>query len=192
MSDHGADRRPIGNPLPLGLSGLAMGSFVVAAQELGWLGGSADLEIALFLLAVIAPIQLLASVLGFLIRDPVAGTGMALAAAGWLAQGIARVVPNPDPHFLGIAMLAIAAAMTFVCLSSWFSNRAVSIVLTCTAIRFLLVALHSLTGSAGLEHAAGVVGLVVAAAAGYVAAATELEATGSGPRLPLLLRDRPG
>jgi succinate-acetate transporter protein len=82
--------------------------------------------------------------------------------------------------------------MTFVCLSSWFSNRAVSIVLTCTAIRFLLVALHSLTGSAGLEHAAGVVGLVVAAAAGYVAAATELEATGSGPRLPLLLRDRPG
>jgi succinate-acetate transporter protein len=197
MSDHDGDRagappdpvrivlRPIGVPLPLGLSALAMGSFVVDAQELGWLGSASTLEIGLFLLAVVAPLQVISSILGFLSRDPIAGAGMALAAAGWIAQGFARVVPAPDAHFLGIAMLAVAGAMIVPCSSSWFGNRAVSLVLAGTALRFLLVALHSLTGAAGLEDAAGIVGLVVAALALYVAVASEFEAISSGPRLPI-------
>jgi succinate-acetate transporter protein len=74
------------------------------------------------------------------------------------------------------------------CISSWFENAAAALVLTVTVVRFGLGALHALTGSAGLEDAAGVVGLLVAALAFYLALATELERLRTAPDLPMLRR----
>jgi succinate-acetate transporter protein len=113
---------------------------------------------------------------------------MAVTSAGWLVQGLSKVVPDPDPHFAGVALLAVAATIAVACASSWFGNAAAALVLTFTVARFLLSALHGLTGGEGLEDAAGVVGLVVTVLALYLALATELGRLRTAPDLPLLRR----
>jgi hypothetical protein len=58
--------RPIGNPLPLGFLALAAGTLLVAGLQLGWLAPSEGHDVALILIAFVAPLQLLASVFGYL------------------------------------------------------------------------------------------------------------------------------
>jgi succinate-acetate transporter protein len=113
---------------------------------------------------------------------------MAVTSAGWLAQGLARVVPQPDPRFLGMALLAVAMAVAVACISSWYGNAAAALVLSFTVVRFLLGALHGLAGDQGFEAAAGVVGLVVTVLALYLALATELERLRTAPDLPMIRR----
>jgi uncharacterized protein len=53
------------------------------------------------------------------------------------------------------------------------------------AARFVLSGLYELTGSGGVEHAAGIVGLVFVAVAGYVGLATLLEDNAHRSILPI-------
>ncbi len=51
------------------------GTLLVSGLQLGWLQGEEGREVALALLAFVAPLQLVACVLGFLASDVVAATG---------------------------------------------------------------------------------------------------------------------
>src|SRR5690242_17452 len=75
--------RPLANPLPLGFLALGAGTLVVAGLQLEWIAPTEGRSVALILLAFVFPLQLLASVLGFLARDVVAGTGMGLLSGTW-------------------------------------------------------------------------------------------------------------
>lgn len=183
--------RPIGVPLPLGLTALAIGSFLIACQEVGWISSAGNLQLGLVLLALVFPFQLIAAFLGFMARDPVTGTGMALTSGAWLATGIDLVLPAPNDRVLGIALLAVVISLTVPLANSWLANRAVFVVLAITAARFIIAALYALTGTGWIEKAGGGLGFLVAAAALYVALAAELEATRHEPVLPLL-RHGPG
>jgi len=70
--------RPLGNPLPLGFLALAVATLLLSARQLNWIDSPERSSVALILLAFVAPLQLLASILGFLARDVVAGTAMAV------------------------------------------------------------------------------------------------------------------
>ena len=177
--------RPIGVPLPLGLTALAVGSFLISAQELGWIGTTHELELGLILVGLVFPLQLIAAVFGFLDRDPVAGTGTALTSGAWLVVGIDRIVPGAESDVLGVALLAVAASLLVPLAVSLFSNGAVFAVLAATAVRFFLSAIFALTDAAVVQDVAGSVGLVVGALALYTALALELEAVSGGPQLPL-------
>src|SRR5215208_3277706 len=80
--------RPLANPLPLGFLALAGGTFVVSGLQLGWVPEAQGKDVALILLAFVFPLQLVASVFGYLTRDVVAGTGMGILAGTWLAVGL--------------------------------------------------------------------------------------------------------
>lgn len=178
--------RPLGTPLPLGLTALAVGSFLISAQELGWVGTDHELQVGLILVGLVFPLQLIAAIFGFLIRDPVAGTGTALTSGAWLVVGIDRIVVGGASDVLGIALLAVAASLLVPLAVSFFSNLAVFVVLAVTGLRFLLSAIFALTGAAAIQEVAGIVGLGVMAISLYTALALELGATDNGPRLPLL------
>ena len=180
--------RPIGVPLPLALSALAIGSFLISSQELGWVGHGADLEFGLLLVGFVFPLQLIGSIFGFLARDPIAGTGAALTSGAWFAVGVDRLLPTPGGDALGIALIAFAAALAIPVAVSSMSNLAVCVVLTLTGARFLLSAIHEMSGGSEIESAAGVLGLVVSLLSLYTALALELEGLRRGPALPLLRR----
>lgn len=180
--------RPIGVPLPLGLAALAVGSFLISAQELGWVGASHQLEIGLILLGFVFPLQLLASIFGFLSRDPVAGTATALTSGAWLVVGIDRIVPGAESDVLGFALIAVAASLLVPISVSWFSNVAVFLVLFATDVRFFLSSAYALSDAQFVQAAAGVAGLAVTLLSLYTAMALELEEVDQGPRPPLLRR----
>src|SRR5215213_6047143 len=87
--------RPLGNPLPLGFLALAGGTLVVSGLQLGWLAPTEGSNVALILVAFVFPLQLLTSILGFLARDSVAGTGMGILAGTWLSIGLVKLTSAP-------------------------------------------------------------------------------------------------
>ena len=80
--------RPIGSPVALGLAGLCGASLVSSGLELGWIGHSESSRVALILLAFPFPLQLVASVLGFLARDGAVGTALGVLAGTWLSDAL--------------------------------------------------------------------------------------------------------
>ncbi|WP_336923498.1 hypothetical protein [Aquipuribacter sp. SD81] len=79
--------RPIGTPLPLGFLGLFVATTAFAVLQLDWLPEDQGRLVALGALLFTVPLQALASVFGFLARDPVAGTGMAVLSGTWALVG---------------------------------------------------------------------------------------------------------
>lgn len=183
--------RPIASPFPLGFSGLATASLLVAGSELGWFLSSSDRSVVAFALIGFAfPLQLLACIFGFLGRDSAAATSFGVQAGTWLVVGLTRLTsaPGSTSHALGV-LLCAAAAWVGLCAGGSATGKLVpAAVLSLVSLRLLMTALYQLTGSTGLEHAAGVTGLVLAAACGPAILAMEIEGLRRGTVLPLLRR----
>src|SRR3954468_5372131 len=105
--------RPLANPLPLGFLALGAGTLVVAGLQLEWVSLTEGRSVALILLAFVFPLQLLASVLGFLARDVVAGTGMGLLSATWLVTALVTLdaAPGSTDAALGLLLVFSSAAL---------------------------------------------------------------------------------
>lgn len=169
--------RPIGNPLPLGFLALAAGTVVLSALQLGWLSARDGHDVALILIAFVVPLQLLASVFGFLARDVVAGTGMGVLAGTWLCVGLVLYTsaPGATSHPLGVLLLMSALAMLVPAAASASGKLVPMAVLLTTALRFATAGLFELTDSGVWKNVTGTVGLVLAGVAVYAAAAMALE-----------------
>src|SRR4051812_11300445 len=89
--------RPLANPLPLGFLALGAGTLVVAGLQLEWVSLTEGRSVALILLAFVFPLQLLASVLGFLARDVVAGDRRAPRPGRWVVVRPVAVGRPPAP-----------------------------------------------------------------------------------------------
>jgi uncharacterized protein len=179
--------RPIGNPLPLGFLALAGGTLLVSGLQLGWLAPAEGQNVALILLAFVFPLQLLASVFGYLGRDVAAGTGMGLLAGTWLSIGLVTLVSEPGStsDALGLFLLLAAAAMTVPASAATTGKLVPAAVLWTTVVRFAVTGLYQLTASGTWEDVAGVVGLALCALAIYAALALALEEARRATVLPL-------
>lgn len=184
--------RPIATPFPLGFGALAAASLLVAGSELGWFTQTDRPIVAAVLIGFSFPLQIVASVFGFLGRDTAAATGFGIQGGTWLVVGVDLLLTGPGStsHALGVLLLASSAWVLLCAVGSALGKLAPALVLLLTALRFLLTALYELTASRGLEHAAGVVGLILVAAAAYVAFAMEVENLQRRTVLPLLRRGR--
>jgi len=184
--------RPIGNPLPLGFLALAGGTVLVSGLQLGWLRPSDGEQVALILLAFVFPLQLLSSVLGFLARDVVAGTGMGLLAGSWGSIALVQLTSEPgatsDP--LGLFLLVAGVAMLVPAAASATGKLVPVAVLGTTAVRFAATGVYQLTADTTWRDVAGVVGLVLGALAVYAAAAMAIEDARRETVLPLGRRHR--
>lgn len=182
--------RPIGNPLPLGFLALAGGTFVVSGLQLSWVGPTGGDDVGLVLVAFVAPLQLLASVLGFLARDVVAGTGMGVLAGTWLAVGLVtfRAPPGATSEALGLLLIIAAVAMLVPASAAAAGKLVPAAVLATTALRFAVTGVYELVDRPGWADAAGVIGLILCGLALYAALALTLEDTRRSTVLPLLRR----
>jgi succinate-acetate transporter protein len=181
--------RPIANPLPLGFLALVVATTVISAAQLHWLPAAAQTQTALVLLAAVFPLQLLASILGFLGRDVVAATGMGVLAGTWLAVGLVTLSNGsaPTSPTLGVLLIASTAAMAVAAAGATGKLVAMAVLAT-TSIRFGATAGYELAGTTAWRVTAGVIGLVLAAVALYAALAFLLEDAYGHSALPLLRR----
>jgi uncharacterized protein len=182
--------RPIGNPLPLGFLALAGGTLILSGLQLGWLRPAEGMNVALIFLAFVFPLQLLASVLGYLARDVVAGTGMGLLAGTWLSIALVMLTSDPGStsDALGLFLLLAAVAMAVPAAAATTGKVVPASVLSTTVVRFAVTGLYQLTASGFWEDVAGILGLLLCAVAVYAAAALALEDASRETLLPLARR----
>jgi succinate-acetate transporter protein len=198
MTDHEAGRRaeprivlrPLANPLPLGFLALAAGTLLLAGLQLGWLGAEEGQTVALALLAFVFPLQLLASIFGYLCRDVVAGTGMGVLSGTWLTISLVLLTspPGSTSDALGLFLLLAFVAMLIPALAASFAKLVPAAVLCGAALRFGVTGIYELSASPTWEDIAGVVGLALCALALYAALAMALEDARRHTVLPLLRR----
>ncbi len=86
---------------------------MLSGLQLGWVPISETHQVAMVILVFAVPLQLLASVFGFLARDSVGGTGMGLLAGCRLVTGTVLVGSRPGSTSptLGLLLFFAAAAI---------------------------------------------------------------------------------
>ena len=181
--------RPIGTPLPLGFLGLFVATLSFSALQLGWIPADQGRPVALAALGLTVPVQLVASVLGFLARDPVAGTGMGVLAGTWASVGLATLASPPGATSPGLGIVLVAAGLAMLVPAAAGRTKTVAAtVMALSAVRFLVTGVAHLGGDAGWMTLAGWTGLLLAAVSLFAAAAFELEGTDRRQVLPLWRR----
>ena len=192
MSELGNTRvvlRPVGSPLPLGFLGLFVSTLSFSALQLGWVPETQGSTVALAALGLTVPVQLLASVFGFLARDPVAGTGMGILAGTWATAGLATLTSPPGATSAGLGMVLVAAGVAMLVPAAGGREKTVAAtVMGLSALRFLVTGVAELSAVPAWMTAAGVTGLVLAVVSLYAAMAFELEGTDRRDVLPLWRR----
>lgn len=174
--------RPMGTPLPMGFIALAASTTVFAVLQLGLLADDQGRIAALAVLALTVPLQGLAAVLGFFTRDAVAGTGMAVQAGTWAAVAVVTLATPAGAHSPGLGVvLRVSAAAQVMSAVAGMAKVAAALVMGLSAVRFAVTGVAELSGSTLWLTAAGVVGLVLGAAALFAALAFELETQGYRP-----------
>ena len=181
--------RPIGSPLPLGFLGLFVATLSFSSVQLGWVPASQGGTVALAALGLTVPVQLIASVFGFLARDPVAGTGMGILAGTWATAGLATITspPGATSPGLGVVLLCAGAAM-LVPAAAGRQKTVAAAVMTLSALRFGLTGIAEINGAASWMTTAGWTGVLLAALSLYAALAFELEGTDHRDVVPLWRR----
>ena len=182
--------RPIVTPLALGFLALSGATLVLSGLQLGWFAPQESMYVAIALLSFGFPLQLLASIFGFLSRDPAAATGMGILATSWLTVGLDKLnsAPSQTSHVLGVFLVFAGAALLIPTIGAVFGKVIPALVLLTAALRFFLTGLYQLTSNTGVERAAGIVGLILLAIAFYAALALEVEDVRRKTVLPVLRR----
>jgi succinate-acetate transporter protein len=184
--------RPIANPLPLGFLALGAGTLVVAGLQLDWFAATEGRSVALILLAFVFPLQLLAAIFGFFARDVVAGTGMGVLSATWLAVALVTVdaPPGTTSAALGLLLIFASAALLVPAFVATTGKVLPSLVLVMAGLRFATTGLYELGGEHAWEVTSAIVGLVLCVLAAYAALAMALEDAQRKTVLPVLRRGR--
>ncbi len=184
--------RPIGSPLTLGMSGLGIASLVQSGLDLHWVAQEQSMKVGLILLAVPFVLQTIASVLSYLARDGAAGAAVGVLATTWLAIGLVYITSPPGRRSGALGLLLLASAAMLLCSAVVISTAKPlpGTVFLLVAVRFALAGIYELGAARAWNDAAGVLGLVVLAAAGYCTLAFELEGQQHRAVLPTFRRGR--
>jgi succinate-acetate transporter protein len=169
--------RPIGAPLTIGMSGLAIASLVQSGLDLHWIARTQGKEVGLILVAVPFVLQVLACVLTYLARDGAAGASLGVLATSWLAIGLIHLVSKPGETSgaLGLLVLSAAGALVLSAIAVYQAKPLPAAVFLLASVRFALAGVYQLSTTGAWQDAAGIIGLVVSAIAGYCLLAFELE-----------------
>jgi len=183
--------RPVGTPLTVGMSGLAVASLVQSGLDLRWVAKSQGTAVALILISVPFVLQLLACVFSYLARDGATGATLGLLATTWLSLGLVHLADptaSTSPA-LGLLLLAAGAMLALSAAAIVLTKPLPAAVFATAAVRFVLAGIYELSSVGVWREAAGVVGLVITAVAGYCVLAFELEDQGHRGLLPTFRRD---
>ena len=184
--------RPIGSPLTLGMSGLAVASLVQSGLDLHWLALDQTHDVGLILLTVPFLLQIVACVFAYLARDGAAGAALGLLSATWLAEGLVHVTSTPGSRSgaLGLLLLTAGAVLLASSLAVGVGKPLVATVFVLAALRFITSGVYYLGGPGFWQNAGGIIGLGVVGFAVYCVLAFELEGQLHHPVLPTFRRSR--
>jgi succinate-acetate transporter protein len=183
--------RPLGTPITIGMSGLAIASLVEGGLELGWISADQTPFAGLILIAVPFMLQLLSSIFSYLARDGATGTTVGILAVTWLAVGVVQVTsPSTVSGALGLMLVTSGGLLVLSCMSVAVTKPLAAATFLATAARFVLVGIYQLGAGEGVRDAGGVIGLVVTGLAAYSVLAFELEDVAQRAVLPTLRRGR--
>ncbi|WP_300012151.1 hypothetical protein [Pseudonocardia sp.] len=131
--------------------------------QLDWVAADQGRVAALAALLLTVPLQVLASVFGFLARDPVAETGMGLLAGAWAVAGMVTLTsaPGTTSRALGVVLLAVAAALLVPCAAAT-GKILTAAVMAMSALRFAATGVYELTASGTWATVAGWIGVLLA------------------------------
>jgi len=175
--------RPIAAPSVLGLYGFALSTFVTSAWLANWFGHY--ILAPTFLLPIVLAggvLQILASMWGFIARDPLAVAFHGIWGAFWVAFGIlyillgAGIVVAPDhwPEF-GIWFIILAILTFCFTLLSLMHSVGMAIVLGLLTAGSICNAIWLITSGHGVRVAAGWLWFFSSLAAVYVATSLSVE-----------------
>lgn len=184
--------RPLGSPLTLGMSGLAIASLVQSGVELHWTPSDQTFEAGLILIAVPFVLQLLACIFSYLARDGAAGAALGVLATSWLAIGLIHIVAQPGATSgtLGLLLVAAAGVLGVAAAAIASTKPLPGAIFAAAALRFAAAGIYQLNTISFWQHAAGLLGLLVTALAVYAALAFELEDQRERAVLPTFRRGR--
>ncbi len=179
--------RPVGSPLPLGFTALGGASVILSGLQLQWLPTSEAHQVGMVILVFAVPLQLLASVFGFLARDSVGGTGMGVLAGAWLVTGTLTFTspPGSTSRALGLLLSFVAAALMVPTSAAALGKVAGALVMFGAGARFALTAIYEFSGSTSWEHISGWWGLGLCLVALYAAMAFGVQDTRRRTILPV-------
>jgi uncharacterized protein len=168
--------RPLATPLPLAFVGLAVATAAFATVQVGWLAPDQARTVAFGVVVFAVPLQLVAAVLGFLARDPVAGTGVGVLAGTWAATCVVTLGDPLHHTHPGLGIVLISAGAVLLVPASAGMSKVVAVgVLVVAAARFVVTGVYELSGSTTWMHVCGWLGLALGVVALYGALAFELE-----------------
>ncbi|MGB0093866.1 MAG: hypothetical protein WBP81_15215 [Solirubrobacteraceae bacterium] len=180
--------RPLGSPLTLGMSGLAIASLVQSGVELHWTPRDQTVQAGLILIAVPFVLQLLACILSYMARDGATGAAVGVLATSWLAIGLIHIAANPGATSGTLGLLLVASGGVLLASASAIASAKPlpGMIFAAAALRFAMAGVYQLGTVTFWEHAAGLLGLLVT----YAALAFELEGQRERAVLPTFRRGR--
>jgi succinate-acetate transporter protein len=182
--------RPLATPLPLGFLGLFFATMLVSGIQLGWVPVRDQRDLAVGILVLTVPVQFIACVYGFLVRDLVAGTGMGLLAGTWGTVALVLLLSPQGSTNAGLAWVLVLAGTALLVPASAAAHAKVlaATVIMTTAVRFWVTAAYEWGAPHAWETAAGGVGIALGVLALYAALAFEIEDQRRRTVLPTLRR----
>lgn len=182
--------RPLATPLPLGFLGLFFATMLLAGVQLGWVPAGQQKYLAVAILALTVPVQFVACIYGFLVRDLVAGTGMGLLAGSWGALALILLLTPPGSQNAGVAWILVLAGtiLTIPSVAAAKTKVLATAVIQMTALRFWVTAVYEWGAPHAWETAAGAVGVALGVLALYASLAFELEDQRRATVLPTFRR----
>lgn len=180
------------DPVPVGIAGFAMTTFVLSAVNSGFFGGTAVTPMV-FGLAIFygGLVQLIAGVWAFAKGETFVAAAFCSYGGGfWLSYFFLAyfIVPDLDPALaggaVGLYLLAWAIFTFYMTIAALRTNLAVLIVFITLTATYVILTLAELLGSGELTRIGGYVGLTCGVAAWYVAFAHVTNATFAKEVLP--------
>ena len=158
--------RLLATPIPLAFLALGLAGGTFGAVELRLVPQDQTHLAGLVALAVTAPLQALACLVGFVCHDPVAGTGTGVQAGTWAVVGVATLTspPGSESPGLGVFLLLVAAAMT-VPVVAGLDRPLAAVVMGLSGLRFGVAGVDQLTAATAWRELAGGLGILLAATA---------------------------
>lgn len=161
--------RPYGSPLPLGFFSFGVGMFLYAALSVPWVKPTELHTVGLLLVAFVAPLEFLATVLAFLARDTASGVALGLFSASWLAGGLADLTARPGVLSAadGFFLIGFAIVIVLLAIPAFTSKPMIGVLLLVADTRAATYAAYELGGGEEWDHLSGWIALGVFCVAMY-------------------------